>query len=109
MLKTSPISSVAALRNKEVNLYSDLALHDMGDGLNDEISQGQARGSEFRSAPLWGLGERVWFLHDGRTNNLHEAIMWHKSNNSDANGVIDLYDKLSQQKKEDILKFLRSL
>src|SRR5712671_3036598 len=96
MLKTSPISSVAALRNKEVNLYSDLALHNMGDGLNDEISQGQARGSEFRSAPLWGLGERVWFLHDGRTNNLHEAIMWHKSNNSDANGVIDLYDKLSQ-------------
>ena len=68
------VATVAALRNKIANLYSDLALHNMGPGLADDISQGGARGDEFRTAPLWGLGQRIFFLHDGRTSDLVEAI-----------------------------------
>src|SRR5206468_2085809 len=67
-------SSVAALRYQNVNLFSDLALHGMGPGLADDILQGAARGDEFRTSPLWGLGQRIFFLHDGRTNDLLEAI-----------------------------------
>ena len=63
-------SSVAALRNQTANLFSDLLLHDMGNGLADGVRQGQASGREFRTAPLWGLGQRLFFLHDGRTADL---------------------------------------
>jgi CxxC motif-containing protein (DUF1111 family) len=107
-LHTSPISTVAALRNKPVRLYSDLALHKMGQ-LADGISQGVAGKDEFRSAPLWGLGQRVFFLHDGRTADLVEAIEAHDSNGSDAQPVIGLYKALSTKEKQDLLNFLRSL
>jgi CxxC motif-containing protein (DUF1111 family) len=108
-------STVAALRNKDVNLFSDLALHNMGPGLADEVSQGLAAGDEFRTAPLWGLGKRVFFLHDGRTNNLNAAIAAHRSNGnaqfqaSEANAVIDRYNALATNKKQELLNFLRSL
>ena len=72
-------STVAALRNQPVNLYSDLLVHDMGPGLADGVSQGQAGPREFRTAPLWGLGQRIFFLHDGRTSDLLEAIRAHQS------------------------------
>jgi CxxC motif-containing protein (DUF1111 family) len=108
-LRTSLLSTVAALRNKLVRLYSDLALHKMGSGLNDGISQGLAKKDEFRSAPLWGLGQRVFFLHDGRTNDLVDAIQEHDSSGSDASSVIGLYNALSEQEKQDLLNFLRSL
>jgi CxxC motif-containing protein (DUF1111 family) len=73
-------SAVAALREKDVNpLYSDLVLHGMGPGLADDVSQGNAKGDEFRTAPLGGLGKRVFFLHDGRTKDLVEAIRAHAS------------------------------
>jgi len=107
-LRTSPIGTVAALRNKAVSLFSDLALHKMGD-LADGISQGVAGKDEFRSAPLWGLGQRVFFLHDGRTTDLVEAIMAHDSSGSDATPVIGLYIALSNKEKQDLLNFLRSL
>jgi CxxC motif-containing protein (DUF1111 family) len=107
-LRTSPFGTVAALRNKPVRLYSDLAFHKMGD-LADGISQGVAGRDEFRSAPLWGLGQRVFFLHDGRTNDLVEAIMAHESRGSDANGVIGLYKALATKEKQDMLNFLKSL
>src|SRR6185503_7945370 len=58
-LKTGP-SEIAGLNNQNVNLYSDLMLHGMGPGLADDILQGNARGDEFRTAPLWGLGQRVY-------------------------------------------------
>jgi CxxC motif-containing protein (DUF1111 family) len=108
-LTTSPISAVAALRNKPVKLYSDLALHKMGSKLDDGISQGLAAGDEFRSAPLWGLGQRVFFLHDGRTRDLVTAIEEHESVGSDANSVIGLYKALDEAQKQDLLNFLRSL
>jgi CxxC motif-containing protein (DUF1111 family) len=108
-------AAVAALRNKQVNLYSDLLVHDMGPDLADGVSQGQAGPSEFRSAPLWGLGQRVYFLHDGRTSDLVKAIQAHQSgtvragNASEANGVVDRFGGLSEAQKQDLLNFLRSL
>jgi CxxC motif-containing protein (DUF1111 family) len=87
----------------------------MGPGLADDISQGAARGDEFRTAPLWGLGKRVFFLHDGRTSNLLTAIQAHKSNGnlfypaSEANAVINSFNALTPTRKQDLLNFLRSL
>ena len=108
-------STVAALGNQTVNLYSDLLVHDMGIGLADGVSQGRAGPREFRSAPLWGSGKRVFFLHDGRTSNLIEAIEAHQSGNvffgtaSEANLVTSLYNVLLEGQKQDLLNFLRSL
>ena len=102
-------SAVAALNNKPVNLFSDLLVHDMGDGLADGVSQGEAGPREFRTAPLWGLGQRIFFLHDGRTANLERAIREHASNGSEANGVIANFNNLGEGRKQDILNFLRSL
>src|SRR3984957_6918783 len=62
-----------ALSNQPVNLFSDLLVHHMGQGLADGITQGAAGPDEFRTAPLWGVGQRVFFLHDGRTRDLLAA------------------------------------
>jgi hypothetical protein len=111
----TPDTTVEALRNQKANLYSDLALHAMGPGLADDILQGLARGDEFRTAPLWGLGQRIFFLHDGRTDDLEDAIQAHKSfgnskfPSSEANGVVSNFNNLSEGSKQDILNFLRSL
>jgi CxxC motif-containing protein (DUF1111 family) len=108
-------SNVAALRYKAVNLYSDLLIHDMGPGLADGVSQGQAGPSEFRTAPLWGLGQRIFFLHDGRTKDLVTAIQAHQSFNStdrqtsEANAVIRRFNDMPDSQKQDMLNFLRSL
>jgi CxxC motif-containing protein (DUF1111 family) len=106
---TTGNSTVAALRNKPVNLFSDLLVHDMGVGLADGVSQGEAGPREFRSAPLWGLGQRIFFLHDGRTSNLEVAIREHASTGSEANGVIANFNGLRESQKQDVLNFLRSL
>jgi CxxC motif-containing protein (DUF1111 family) len=106
---TTGNSATAALRNKPVNLYSDLLVHDMGDGLADGISQGQAGPSEFRTAPLWGLGQRIFFLHDGRASDLIDAIRAHQSTGSEANAVVGSFQNLSENQKQDLLNFLRSL
>lgn len=102
-------TTVAALRNQEAALYSDLLVHDMGDGLADGVSQGQAGPREFRTSPLWGLGQRIFFLHDGRTSNLVQAIREHRSNGSEANRVVGNFDNLRESQKQDLLNFLRSL
>jgi CxxC motif-containing protein (DUF1111 family) len=102
-------ATVAAMRNQPVNLFSDLLVHDMGVGLADGVSQGQAGPREFRSAPLWGLGQRIFFLHDGRTSDLVEAIQAHRSIGSEANGVIRNFGDLRESQKQDLLNFLRSL
>jgi len=93
-----------------VNLYSDLLVHHMGSGLADDIVQGAAGpADEFRTAPLWGLGQRLFFLHDGRTVDLLQAIQAHSSSGSEANQVIDYFNGLSSAQKQHILNFLRSL
>lgn len=107
-MRTGP-SAMAALSRKEVPLYSDVALHNMGAGLADEISQGVATGSEFRTAPLWGLGQRIFLLHDGRTKDLIEAIRAHSSRGSEANEVIQRFNNLNSSQTQELLNFLRSL
>jgi len=108
-LRTVPSTVVAALADQPVNLYSDLLLHDMGVGLADGVSQGQAGPREFRSAPLWGLGQRLFFLHDGRTSDLRVAIEQHRSSGSEANTVVLHFDQLAEPDKQHLLNFLRSL
>ena len=108
MMKTGP-AYVAALSNVEANLFSDLLVHNMGSGLADGVSQGGAGPQEFRTAPLWGLGQRLFFLHDGRTSDLLQAIEAHASQGSEANGVIRIFNGLTQSQKQDLLNFLRSL
>ena len=102
-------SVFTSLSNKTVNLYSDLLVHHMGAQLADGITQGVAGGDEFRSAPLWGLGQRIFLLHDGRTTDLLEAIQFHAGGGSEANTVITNFNHLSDTLKQDLLNFLRSL
>jgi len=99
----------AALSNQTANLFSDLLVHHMGEGLADGITQGGAGPDEFRTTPLWGVGQRVFFLHDGRTNNLVNVIRAHRSRGSEANKVIERFNKLSTQEQQEIIDFLRSL
>ena len=99
----------AGLTNIQANLFSDLLLHHMGTGLNDGISQGNAGPDQFRTAPLWGLGQRIFFLHDGRTSDLLKAIEDHASPGSEANQVIRAFHALAEAQKQDLLNFLRSL
>jgi CxxC motif-containing protein (DUF1111 family) len=112
-LQTGPAAMAPGLSNQTAALYSDLLVHNMGSGLADNVSQGSAGPDEFRTAPLWGLGQRVFFLHDGRANptngGLLEAIQAHASQGSEANSVISLFNNLSNQQKQDLLNFLRSL
>jgi CxxC motif-containing protein (DUF1111 family) len=108
-------SAVNALSKKSAALFSDLLLHNMGPGLADDISQGRAGGDEFRTAPLWGLGQRIFFLHDGRTKDLMEAIDAHASKaagkyqDSEANKSVEAFHALRGSEQQDLLNFLRSL
>jgi CxxC motif-containing protein (DUF1111 family) len=95
--------------NITINPFSDLAVHNMGTALADGVSQGNANGTQFRSAPLWGIGQRVFFLHGGRTNNLLTAIEQHASSGSEANQVISAFNMLSTTDQQNILIFLRDL
>jgi len=121
---TPPKSETAALQSLTVHPFSDLLTHHMGKGLADDITQGAATGDMFRSAPLWGVGQRIFFLHDGRTNDLLRAIEAHHSpaqdcadddhaspcyGPSEANAVIKRFNSLSKSDKQAILDFLRSL
>jgi CxxC motif-containing protein (DUF1111 family) len=103
------VLSSTALTAKSANLFSDLLVHNMGTGLADGVSQGGAGGQDFRSAPLWGVGQRLFFLHDGRTNNLLTAIEAHASTGSEANKVISNFNRLDERDQQAILVFLRSL
>jgi CxxC motif-containing protein (DUF1111 family) len=104
----------AALSNQTVNLFSDLLVHDVGTG--DEISQGLANGSQFRTAPLWGVGQRLFFLHDGRTQDIVAAI---KAHGGEATRVINNFNGVSTGEDAafnldataslNLVRFLRSL
>jgi CxxC motif-containing protein (DUF1111 family) len=112
-LRTDDQSNVHALNQRLVSLYSDLLLHHMGPKLADGIMQGRAESDEFRTAPLWGAGQRVFFLHDGRTTDLLVAILDHASDGtggrSEASAVIDRFSRLSPAEQQDVLNFIRSL
>jgi len=120
-------SETQALQNVTAHAYTDLLVHHMGSGLADDITQGAATGDMFRTTPLWGLGQRIFFLHDGRTDDLLQAIAAHESpptscfgpvsshgnsrcyGPSEANAVIRNFNALSAGDKQAILDFLRSL
>src|SRR5437879_2147677 len=111
-------TTVGALNRQHVHLFSDLLLHHMGPGLADGINQGQAQGDEFRTAPLWGLGQRLFFLHDGRTANVVAAIMAHSSVTayqplfvigSEPNAGVARFRALPPSEQQDVVNFLRSL
>jgi CxxC motif-containing protein (DUF1111 family) len=113
------------MSNAPYHPYSDFALHHMGSNLEDGINQGSAGPDEFRTAPLWGLGQRLFFLHDGRTSDLLQAILDHSSTSgqdcrgvhdhrrnscsSEANGVVRNFKALTPNQQQDLLNFLRSL
>jgi len=112
---TTAKSNLASLSQVAFHPFSDFALHHMGSGLADGISQGQAASDEFRTAPLWGVGQRLFFLHDGRTSNIVAAIQAHASpcltgqTCSEANQVITKFNGLTQSQQQDLVNFLRSL
>lgn len=116
-------SETPALQNVTAHLYSDLLIHHMGRNLADDIAQGLATGDMFRTTPLWGLGQRLFFLHDGRTNDLLKAIHTHYAAGmncddrshepcygpSEANAVILRFRALAPADQQAILDFLRAL
>jgi len=108
-LTTQASHLTPGLSNATANLFSDIEIHHMG-ALADNVSQGGAGGDQFRTAPLWGLGQRIFFLHDGRTTNLLSAIEAHESNGSEATQTELNFDQLlTPSQQQDILNFLRSL
>jgi CxxC motif-containing protein (DUF1111 family) len=107
---TTQVSNFApGLSNIPVPAFSDLEIHKMGTRLEDNVSQGGAGGTQFRTAPLWGLGQRIFLLHDGRTTDLYTAILDHKSSGSEANTVVTHFSSLTTKQQQDLLNFLRSL
>jgi CxxC motif-containing protein (DUF1111 family) len=107
--QTTGKAQMTAQSNVTFHSLSDWALHDMGTGLADGVSQGNANGRQFRTAPLWGVGQRLFFLHDGRTNDIGVAITQHASSGSEANGVIQNFNQLSLSDKQAVAAYLRSL
>ncbi|MEP6756907.1 MAG: di-heme oxidoredictase family protein [Chthonomonadales bacterium] len=104
-MRTGP-NNIAALSNQSVKLYSDLLLHRMGKSLADGIQQGQAKGDMFRTAPLWGLSRRVFFLHDGRARSIEDAVAMH---DGEASAARNRYYGLRRQDRDSLLAFLYSL
>ena len=109
---TTGTHEIAALSDQEIFPFTDLLLHDMGEGLADGRPDFLATGSEWRTPPLWGIGlvERVnkhtRFLHDGRARNLAEAILWH---GGEAEKSRDAFREMSKDEREALIAFLKSL
>jgi CxxC motif-containing protein (DUF1111 family) len=106
---TTGASIFTGMGNETYHPFSDFALHHMGTGLADGVTQGGAGPDQFRTAPLWGVGQRFFFLHDGRSSDLLAAIRAHSSSGSEANSVIRIFNSLNSSQIQDILNFLRSL
>ncbi|KAF2390488.1 di-heme oxidoredictase family protein [Pseudomonas frederiksbergensis] len=100
------------LANQVIRPYSDLLLHDMGDGLADNRSEFQASGRDWRTPPLWGIGltqavsGHTQFLHDGRARNLLEAVLWHGGEASAAQQQVLSFNA---EQRSALLAFLNSL
>lgn len=130
-LTTSAYHPLAELRNQTIQPYTDMLLHDMGQGLADNLAEGSASGAEWRTAALWGLGHadnvmlgddkandavslagrpdddtRIGYLHDGRARSIEEAILWH---GGEGEASKQAYNNLSSANKAALLAFLKSL
>jgi CxxC motif-containing protein (DUF1111 family) len=123
---TTGKSKFAGMSSVTYHPFSDFALHHMGSQLSDGVSQGAAGPDQFRTAPLWGVGQRLFFLHDGRTSDLLQAIQDHASSDcggrrsrsagsstsgcgSEAYDVVRRFNSLNRSQMQDVLNFLRSL
>lgn len=111
-MKTGNKHRFHELRNQTIHPYSDLLLHDMGADLADQYVEGRAKGSEWRTAPLWGIGllstidPNVRYLHDGRAATLEEAILWH---GGQATTSRNLFMNYSATQRAQLIEFLKSL
>jgi CxxC motif-containing protein (DUF1111 family) len=111
-LVTSPYHPMAELRNQTIHPYTDLLLHDMGPGLADNLGEGNATGSQWRTAPLWSIGLTAGisggeaYLHDGRARTLEEAILWH---GGEAEASKEAFRTMSATERAALIKFLKSL
>jgi CxxC motif-containing protein (DUF1111 family) len=105
-------SDISVLANQTIHPYTDLLVHDMGDGLADNRPDFQADGQSWRTAPLWGLGlvqtvqPQATFLHDGRARTIEEAILWH---GGEAMAARESYRNASRDDRLALLAFLSSL
>ncbi|NNE91946.1 MAG: c-type cytochrome, partial [Verrucomicrobiales bacterium] len=103
---------IAQLSNQVIRPFTDLLLHNMGDGLADGLIDHSADGDEWRTPPLWGIGltetvsGHTFFLHDGRARNLTEAILWHGGEGADS---AESFRKMTAKERDDLLAFLNSL
>jgi CxxC motif-containing protein (DUF1111 family) len=95
-----------ALSSQPVNLYSDLLLHDLGAVDGDGVPQGEASATQWRTAPLWGLGLRNHFMHAGTAMSLQDAIAAH---GGEASTVVGNFNALRSTDRQDLLAFLQSL
>ena len=92
--------------------YTDMLLHDMGEGLADHRPEGNANGREWRTPPLWGIGlvrtvnERGSLLHDGRARTVLEAVLWH---DGEARAARERVVKMTPAERADLLRFIDSL
>ena len=109
---TGETHTVLPLRGQTIFPYTDLLLHDMGDGLADGRPDGLATGNEWRTPPLWGIGlvrvvnGHTMFLHDGRARSIEEAVLWH---GGEAQASRDAFTLLSREERASLIAFLESL
>lgn len=109
---TTGWSEASVLRNQPIRPFTDLLLHDMGPGLADGRPDGLATGTEWRTAPLWGIGltknvgGQTRFLHDGRARSLTEAVLWH---GGEAQGSANRFKALTAQQRQNLIAYLESL
>jgi CxxC motif-containing protein (DUF1111 family) len=110
---TTSYSPIAPLSYKTFHPYTDLLLHDMGSGLDDGYTEGNAKTYQWRTPPLWGLGlssnsqgGQYFLMHDGRAKSIEEAILMH---GGEASNSKTQYQNLSQADKDALIKFLKSL
>ncbi len=110
--RTGDTHPLEPLRDQAIFPYTDLLLHDMGEGLADHRPDGLATGTEWRTPPLWGIGlvetvnGHTFFLHDGRARNLEEAVLWH---DGEARQSRDNFMGMTLAERNALIKFLGSL
>ncbi|MEM9919949.1 MAG: di-heme oxidoredictase family protein [Bacteroidota bacterium] len=111
-MTTGEHPEVSAFSNQTIRPYTDLLLHDMGEGLADHAGDFRATGREWRTPPLWGIGlfetvnGHTFYLHDGRASSLEEAILWH---GGEAEAAKNSFVNMSREERGQLIKFLESL
>jgi CxxC motif-containing protein (DUF1111 family) len=111
-LRSGRVADLPELGGQTLHPYTDLLLHDMGEGLADHRPVFAADGREWRTAPLWGIGlvgkvnDHLFFLHDGRARGLQEAVLWH---GGEAQAAQHAFVRMTRAERRDLVAFLESL